>query len=107
MQKMNVLTLSQLKDTVIGQKGSEIRDTYEFDLNMKIISNIIKDIRKEQNLTQEELGLKVGVQKSQISKIENSLKNANLFTVKRIFEALNAKIKFEVIVNEKTVEFEI
>lgn len=74
---------------------------------MKIISHIIKEIRKEQNLTQEELGVKIGVQKSQISRIENSLKNANLFTVKRIFEALNAKIKFEVIVNEKKVEFEI
>ncbi|MEL1254064.1 helix-turn-helix transcriptional regulator [Flavobacterium sp. DGU38] len=104
---MEVLSLDQLKNTAIGQKGSEIRDAYEFNLNMKIISHIIKEIRKEQNLTQEELGVKIGVQKSQISRIENSLKNANLFTVKRIFEALNAKIKFEVIVNEKKVEFEI
>lgn len=104
---MEVLSLDQLKNEVIGQKGSEVRDAYEFNLNMKIISHIIKEIRKEQNLTQEELGLKIGVKKSQISKIENSLKNANLFTVKRVFEALNAKIKFEVIVNDKKVEFEI
>ena len=47
----------------------------------------IKQLRKEQNLTQEQLGEIVGVQKAQISKIENSIKNARFETILKVFYA--------------------
>lgn len=47
----------------------------------------IKQLRKEQNLTQEQLGEIVGVQKAQISKIENCIKNARFETILKVFDA--------------------
>jgi len=47
-------------------------------------------------LTQEELGLLVGVKKAQISKIENSLTDARFETIMKVFKALNAKINFNI-----------
>jgi transcriptional regulator with XRE-family HTH domain len=57
---------------------------------------MIKTARQERNLTQEELGKLVGVQKSQISKLENSLTDARVETILKVFKALNAKISFSV-----------
>ena len=43
-----------------------------------------------------ELGKLVGVQKAQISKLENSLTDARFETILKVFKALNAKINFNV-----------
>lgn len=62
---------------------------------MFIISEMLKAARKEAKLTQEELAIKAGTQKSYISKIENGKGNIQLSTLIRIFEkGLNRKIGF-------------
>ena len=48
---------------------------------------VIKKIRLEQNLTQEELGKRVGVKKAQISKFEKG-KGLGLSSMRRVFKAL-------------------
>ncbi len=53
-------------------------------------------MRQQRNLTQEQLGELVGVQKAQISKIENSVKNARFETILKVFDALGAKVNFNV-----------
>ncbi len=69
-----------------------------------LLGQTIKSIRQEQNMTQEELGKLVGVRKSQISKIENSLTDARFDTILKVFKALNAKINFNVeVLNRKFV----
>jgi transcriptional regulator with XRE-family HTH domain len=69
-----------------------------------LLGQTIKNIRQEQNMTQEELGELVGVKKAQISKIENSLTDARFDTILKVFRALNAKINFNVeIMNQKFV----
>ena len=50
--------------------------------------------RKENNLTQEQLGKLVGVNKSQISKLEKNTKNVTIETILRVFRALKTNIKF-------------
>ena len=45
-------------------------------------------------MTQEQLGELVGVKKAQISRLENSTGNVTLETVMRIFNALGAKLNF-------------
>lgn len=47
-------------------------------------------------MTQEQLGELVGVQKAQISKIENSVKNARFETILKVFDALGAKVNLNV-----------
>jgi transcriptional regulator with XRE-family HTH domain len=54
----------------------------------------------DRKLTQEELGKLVGVQKSQISKLENNIKNARFETVLKVFKALNTRITFKLELEE-------
>ena len=71
MAQMNLTPLSEVVDDVWGKKGSPERDAMEArlkeDLQAYYIGEAIKSERLRQNLTQEELGAKVGVKKSQIS----------------------------------------
>lgn len=48
---------------------------------------MIKSARQERNLTQEQLGKLVGVQKAQISKLESSANSATIDTVLKVFKA--------------------
>ena len=78
--KMKMMTLDQLKDQDIGKVGTPERDKYEFDLRMELLGQMIKSVRQERNLTQEQLGELIGVQKSQISKLERNTKNVCIST---------------------------
>jgi HTH-type transcriptional regulator/antitoxin HipB len=98
-KKMKTYTLEELTDKYIGKKGSPNREQFEFELKLDILGNMIKKARKEQHLTQSQLGQLIGVQKAQISKIENNAKDVRFSTVLRVFEALKAKVKM-------TIEFD-
>lgn len=55
-----------------------------------------KKVRKERNLTQEQLGELIGVKKAQISRLENNTKNVTVETIIRIFNAMKAEVNFNV-----------
>jgi len=93
---MKKYTLDELTDKYIGEKGTPEREQFEFELKLDMLGDMIKKARKEQNLTQEQLGELVGVQKAQISKIENNTKDVRLSTIIKVFEALKAKVKMTV-----------
>lgn len=99
-KKMRMLSLDQLKDKHLGEVGTNERDKYEFDLKIEILGDMIKSVRKERHLTQEQLGELIGVQKSQISKLERNTKNVTIETILKVFKALKANIKFSVEMNE-------
>lgn len=62
---------------------------------MFIISEMLKEARKDAKITQEELAEKTGTKKSYISRIENGKGNIQLSTLIRIFEiGLNKRIGF-------------
>jgi len=94
--KLEIFTLEQLKDESLGKIGTPQRDKYENELKLELLGEMIKQVRKDRNLTQEELGKLVGVQKAQISKLERSTKNARLDTIIKVFNALKAKVNFSV-----------
>ncbi len=89
-------SLEEMKDKYIGKKGSEARDQYEYELRMDVLGYMIKKARQERKLTQEQLGKLVGVQKAQISKLENSANSATIGTISKVFKALDADIYFNV-----------
>ena len=99
-KKMKMMTLDQMKDQDIGKIGTAERDKYEFDLRMEVLGDMIKSVRKERNLTQEQLGELIGVQKSQISKLERNTKNVTIETILKVFRALKANVRFSVEMNE-------
>lgn len=90
------VSLDQLIDKHIGERGSEKREIFENELRLELLGNAIKEARQSRKLSQEQLGKLVGVQKAQISKIENSTKNARFETILKVFNALGAKISFQV-----------
>ena len=93
---MKTYTLDEVQDELIGKIGTPKRDHFEYELKMDLIGNAIKQTRKERNLTQEELGRLVGVQKAQISRLEKHTSNVTMDTLMRVFSALNAKVSFQV-----------
>ena len=95
-KKLNTTSLEVLIDKHIGKIGTPKRDAFEYELQLDILGETIKRVRKERNLTQEQLGKLVGVKKAQISKIENSLTDARFETILKVFKALNAKVNFNV-----------
>jgi DNA-binding XRE family transcriptional regulator len=99
---MKTYSLDEVTDKFVGKKGTQNRDAFENELKLELIGQTIKQIRKERNLTQEQLGELVGVKKAQISKIENSLTDARFDTIMKVFKALNAKVNFNVeLLNQK------
>lgn len=90
-----------MKDKYIGKTGTKERVEYEYELRMEVLGKMIKAARNERNLTQEELVRLVGVQKAQISKLENSANSAKIDTLIKIFRALKAEIHFNVKIEKK------
>jgi DNA-binding XRE family transcriptional regulator len=93
---LTMMTFDQLKDKHIGKIGTTERDKYELDLKVEVLGETIKSVRKERHLTQEQLGELVGVQKSQISKLERNTRNVTIETILKVFRALKTNIKFSI-----------
>ena len=102
--KKKFYTLDEMKDKYIGEQGSPKREAYEYDLRMEIIGEMIKKARLERHLTQEELGKLVGVQKAQISKLENNANSATIDSLIRVFKALKADVSFSVRLEDNVLE---
>ena len=104
MEKMKQYTLSEMEDRYIGKIGTPDRDEYEYQLRMELLARMVKSTRKERGLTQEALGELVGVNKSQISKLENHTNNATIETILKVFRALKADVHFNVQLENKSVQ---
>jgi DNA-binding XRE family transcriptional regulator len=93
---MKTYTLDHVQNELIGKMGTPERELFEYELQMDLIGKAIKQIRQERNLTQEELGKLIGVQKAQISRLENNASNVTIDTLMRVFAALKAKVKLHI-----------
>ncbi len=92
MAKMNFTPADKLIDDVWGKVGTPERDAMEAQLKEEMqayfVGEAIKKARLKQNLTQEELGERVGVKRSQICKLESGKSSITLSTMSRVFKAL-------------------
>jgi HTH-type transcriptional regulator / antitoxin HipB len=96
-------SLDEVTDKYIGKRGTPNREAFENELRLDLLGEAIRQARKERHLTQEELGVLVGVKKAQISKLEHSLTDARFETIIRVFKALNAKINFNIELLDQSV----
>lgn len=89
---MKFYSLDEVTNEIIGEQGTIERN--EFDnkveeaLNAYKVGEAIRKARIQHNLTQEELGEKIGVKRSQICKLENGRCSPTLATMSRVFRAL-------------------
>lgn len=103
-KKLKTVSLDSMMDKHIGKLGTPERDSFEQELKLELLGHAIKEARLHHNLTQEQLGKLVGVQKAQISKLENNLTNARFDTVLKVFNALHAKVNFKVELPKKKLK---
>ena len=92
MAKMNLTPLSTMVDEVWGKKGTPRRDAMEEQLKEEVnsyyLGEAIRKARLAQNLTQDELGKRIGVQRSQICRLESGRTNITIPVMSRVFQAL-------------------
>lgn len=94
----NAKTFDELLDIKYGKVGSPIRETYEAKANYFVISEMLKEARKEAKITQEQLAERIGTKKSYISRLENGKVDIQLSTLFRIFETgLGRKIRLTIL----------
>lgn len=91
---MKFYTQEEMLDKYIGKKGTEARTEFDAKVRADVesykIGEAIRQTRKQQQLTQKQLGELVGVQESQISKIESG-KSVTFATIAKVFRAMGAK----------------
>lgn len=90
---MKLYTHEEMLDRVVGKKGTQRRDAMEAELQSYLIGEAIKQARMEKNLTQEQLGVLMGVQRAQVSRIEKG-HNLTIGTIIRAFKAMGVPAAF-------------
>lgn len=98
MEEMKMISFDDFQDKYIGKIGTPKRDAFEKDVEDAVqaykVGEALKQARKMKCLTQQQLGEKVGVQKAQISRLENG-KSITLSTLSRLLKALNVPASLE------------
>lgn len=93
MARMNLTPLDDVLDKHFGKIGTPKRDAFESDVDVDValhayrLGEAIKKARIEQNLTQEQLGERIGVKRAQISRLERGY-SITIPTMRRVFKAL-------------------
>ena len=91
MAQMNLTPLDDVLDKHFGKVGTPKRDAFESDVDEALhacrLGEAIKKARIEQNLTQEQLGERIGVKRAQISRLEKGY-SITIPTMRRVFKAL-------------------
>lgn len=80
------MTFDEHLDQRYGRIGTEKRAEFEIKAKSFAIGEILREARKEAQMTQEELARKTGTRKSFISRIENGHSDIQLSTLYRLVE---------------------
>lgn len=92
---MKTVEHDEVLDRFIGNKKTPARIQFENELNPLVLANMFRELRMKKNLTLSALAEKTGMEKGQLSKIENGKFNLTLATINRIASALDAKVNFD------------
>jgi len=85
------MTFEELKDLALSD--SETRKEYDaLEPEYQLILALI-ELRSKQNLSQQEIADRTGINRSDISRIEHGNANPSLKTMKRIANALGKQLK--------------
>lgn len=91
MEELKLHPFEESLDKLYGKIGTPDRDEFEKSVEESVnayrLGEAIRKARLEQNLTQEELGARIGVKKAQISRIEKGT-SLTIPTMSRVFKAL-------------------
>lgn len=94
MRKYNDFLADQLKDEAFRKEYENLQP--EFDVIRAIV-----DARVSQNLTQNQLAARSGINQADISKLENGTRNPSINLLKRLAEGMDMALKIEFIPKHK------
>jgi len=84
-------TFNELKQQLL--QNEDVKTEYgRLEPEYQVVRAIIK-ARQEQNLTQQELADRTGIDRSDISKLENGSANPSLRTLKRLADGLGMQLR--------------
>lgn len=87
------MNLKQLKERVL--EDEKVRQEYEsLEPEYQLIEAIIT-LREELDISQQELSNRTGIDRADISKLENGNANPSLRTIKRIANGLGKKVQIK------------
>lgn len=78
-------------------------DVFESDLDKKSMGELLKTLRKYKNLTQEQLGKLIGIDKTEISKLERGNRNLTIGRLIQLLDALLVTTKLKIEVNDNKI----
>jgi len=81
-----ITTFEEHLEKRYGKIGTKTRTDFDIKAKAFAIGEIIKDERKQANMTQEELAKRTGTRKSFISRIENGHSDIQLSTLYKLIE---------------------
>ena len=82
----NTTNFEEILQSKYGKKGTAKRDKFDTDSLAFRLGVMLKEARREANLTQEELAQKTGTKKSYISRIERGLSDIQISTYSKLIE---------------------
>ena len=86
MKRSNPKTVNEHFDLKYGKVGTESRTDFEQNAETYLIAELIKEKRKEANLTQQQLAERLNVKRTYISKIERAVGDIRISTLRKIVE---------------------
>ena len=93
----DIITFDEHLDQRYGKIGTDKRTAFEIKAKSFAIGEILRDARKEAQMTQEQLANKTGTKKSFISRIENGHSDIQLSTLYRLVEiGFGKKVKLSI-----------
>jgi len=82
----NVTDFEDLLEDKYGEKGTPLRDKYDSDSLAFRLGVMLKEARKEAQITQQELAARTGTKKSYISRIERGQSDIQISTYYKLIE---------------------
>lgn len=96
-KKNNVVDLEEFIDKEYGSLGTKRREKFEEGYEAFKLGVMLQEMRKQKNMTQEQLAEKCGTTKNYISRIENDASDIRLSTLMRIVrEGFGGHLKLSV-----------
>jgi len=92
-KESKIQSYDEVLDAMYGKVGTPERENFRKEAYAYYMGQVIREARKEEKISQSELGRRIGANKSYISRIENGLIDPTISTLYSIITALGLRIE--------------
>lgn len=95
MENFKIYTEEEMLDKHIGKRGTEAREKFEDEFNTFLLGEALREARCKSNLTQQQLGERAGLNRSQVSMAETG-KNITMSTLAKLLRAMGLEARLNI-----------